>query len=276
MEPLPPAALPYRYNVAQVQGLLLRAERVELTAPWPAPRRLRQLMRYLKFYRLLFREAPPPTPPSAGPARRRAATGAGPPAEPELHLVIDGPLSVLESATRYGLELAQFFPALLLWEPPWRLEAELRLGRSQSRAQSPARLCVEPHPWLRSHYPDHGQWIPADVLRFVAAFNAGASPWRAAAAEALLALPDNRCLVPDFEFRRPGAAPVYLEHLAYPDAAAVAARLEQIAAAGRRDYLLACRAVPSVKALGQPPGLLTFRRSLLPGPVREALQRLPP
>jgi len=250
LEPLRAEELPYRYNVAQVQGLLLRAERVTLSAPWPAPRRLRQLMRWLKFYRLLFRQEP----------------GA------ELLLVVDGPLSVLESATRYGLELAQFFPALLLWEPPWRLDAELRLGKARQRA----RLRVEPQPWLRSHYPDQGQWIPDEVLRFVETFNAHTSPWRAAPAEALLMLSGNRCLVPDFEFHREGADPVYLEHLAWPDAAQVMARLEQLAAAGRADYLLACRGVPAVKALGAHPALVTFRRSLLPGLVRDALTRLRP
>jgi predicted nuclease of restriction endonuclease-like RecB superfamily len=270
LEPLRAAELPYRYNVAQVQGLLLRAERVTLSAPWPEPRRLRQLLRYLKFYRLLFRQE------EAAPPRGRPRAGA---AAPGLTLVVDGPLSVLESATRYGLELAQFFPALLLWDSPWRLEAELRLGKRRERN----RLRLEPHPWLRSHYPDHGQWIPDDVRRFVAAFNADAeqagTPWRAAAAEALLTLPGNRSLVPDFEFRRadaPGAAPLYLERLPYPDAPQVTARLAQLAAAGRTDYLLACRAVPAVRALGERPALLAFRRSLLPGPVRAALERLRP
>jgi uncharacterized protein len=251
VEPLRAEELPWRYNVALVQGLLLRAERMTLTAPWPAPQRLRQLMRWLKFYRLLFRQE----------------SGAE-----ALRLVLDGPLSVLESATRYGLELAQFFPALLLWEQPWRLEAELRLGK----ARRPARLRLEPHPWLRSHYPDHGQWIAAEVERFVAAFNAGAGPWRAQPAEALLMLPGNRCLVPDVELRREGAPPVYLEQLATPDAAQVSARLEQLAAAQRADYLLACRATPSVRALGEPPALVAYRRSLLPSLVRAALERVSP
>jgi len=255
LEPLRAEELPYRYNVAQVQGLLLRAERVTISAPWPEPRRLRQLMRYLKFYRLLFRQEVP------------ADAGAEP---GPLWLVVDGPLSVLDSATRYGLELAQFFPALLLWEQPWRLEAELRLGKTRQ----PALLRLEPHPWLRSHYPDHGQWVSDEVRRFVERFNEADSPWRAAAAEALLPLPGNRSLVPDFEFHRPGAPPAYLEHLAYPDAALVQARLEQIAAAGRTDYLLACRAVPAVKALGERPGLIAFRRTLLPSLVHSALERL--
>jgi hypothetical protein len=254
-------ALLYRYNTAQVQGLLLRAEDVRITAPWPAPRRLRQLLRYLKFYGLLFRDESRPV--VAG----GAAAG--------LALVVDGPLSVLDSATRYGLNLAEFFPALLLWDPPWALEATLRLGRG---AGKPAQLRLQPHPWLRSHYPDHGQWVAREVERFVEAFNAGPPPWRAVAAEALLALPGNRSLVPDFELRRADGAPrarggpMYLEHLPTPDAPALALRLEQLAAAGRRDYLLVCRATPAVQALGPHPALLTYRRTLLPSLVREALR----
>ena len=90
----------------QAQGLLLTAERLDIRAPWPEPLRLRQLLRYLKFFGLLFQ--------TSGGSR-----GEG------LHVRVDGPLSVLESSNRYGLQLAEFLPALLLWDPPWQAEAEV-------------------------------------------------------------------------------------------------------------------------------------------------------
>lgn len=219
---------------------------------------MRQMFRYLKFFGLLFEQA------------EAASSGGG----PRLRLTLDGPLSVLESATRYGMQLAQFLPALLLWDTPWTLEAELRLRRHSG----PLRLLLEPHPHLQSHYPDHGQWVPEDVQRFVALFNRGADPWQAEAAVELLTLPGNRYLVPDFAFTHLSSGrKAYLEVLAYPQPERVVARLNLAAQAAPATYLIACRGVPAVKAAaGAHPNLVTYRRSLIAAPVREALAGLVP
>lgn len=256
-EAIAPQALLFRYNTAQVQGLLLMAERVQLSAAWPTSQRLRQLFRFLKFFRLLFQlEHSPP----GGEGDR-------------LSLTIDGPLSLLASGTRYGIDLAQFFPALLLWRQPWTLRAALRMRRG-----GPGHLQLAPHPWLRSHYPDQGQWVPRSVQGFVERFNQIGSRWHAAAAEDILLLPRNLCLVPDFVFREgQSGRSAFLEHVAYPVPGRLRARLQQITEAGRADYLLACRGVPSVMPLrGEAPFLLTYRRTLLPGPVLQALEALAP
>lgn len=281
LEPLTPESLLFRCNTAQVQGLLLSAERVWVTAPWPPPRRLRQLLRYVKFFGLLFSQD------------RVPARGGAP---PMLSLTLDGPLSILASATRYGLQLAQFFPALLLWDEPWLLRAEVKPGRGMHGDIRGGMLEIERHPWLRSHYADRGMWVPEQVARFVESFNsatekalagkAGAGSttagnakrphWQVAPAEDVLMLPGNRALVPDFVFRRQETgATVYLEHLAYPVPERVTARLEQLKRAGRTDYLLACRGVPVIQALGVPcPPLIAYRRTLLPSTVRAALNAL--
>jgi predicted nuclease of restriction endonuclease-like RecB superfamily len=309
LDPLTPESLLFRFNTAQVQGLLLGAERVWVTSPWPPPRRLRQLMRYVKFFGLLFSQDHVPS------------GGATP---PMLSLTLDGPLSILASATRYGLQLAQFFPALLLWDEPWQLRAEVSPGRGAHGGKYGDKrrgmLEIERHPWLRSHYADRGMWVPEQVVRFVESFNSATgkavagnaaagstvagkderTPWQAAPAEDVLMLPGNRALVPDFVFRRhqtgatetgavetgavefgateTGAetgATVYLEHLAYPVPAQVMARLERLKHAGRKDYLLACRGVPAIQALNVPcPPLIAYRRTLLPSTVREALNAL--
>ncbi|MBI4083625.1 MAG: DUF790 family protein [Candidatus Lambdaproteobacteria bacterium] len=257
-EPLAAEALLLRYNVAQVQGLLLRAERLTVRAPWPGARRMRQLLRYLKFFGLLFR--------------------IGRDEDDSLRLAVDGPLSVLDSATRYGLDLARFFPALLLWREPWRMEAELRPRPGQPRSGRPVRLTLEPHPWLRSHYPDHGQWVPEEVRRFADAFRGApaAADWRVEPAEELLPVPGNRFLIPDFRFVHHATGhTAFLEQLAYPSRERVEARGALIAAAGRRDYIVACRNLPALRALAPAPAwLLAYRRSLLPSQVCEALGRL--
>lgn len=250
IRPITPEWLILRYNVAQVQGLLLRAEQLTLNAPSAPPRRLRQLFRYLKFFGLLFR------------VERWDETG--------LELVLDGPLSLLGQGSRYGFNLAQFLPVWLHWEAPWRLRATIvpRPGHK------PALLDLKPHPWLKSHYPDQGQWVPEELQRFLEGFRGLDSPWRVRQAEGLLALPGNRCLVPDLEFVHQGTgARLFLEFLPYPVPERAAQLLNLIAQRGRGDYLLATRRVPALEELaGGNRALFTFRRSLLPGPVLKALE----
>ncbi len=276
----------YRFNVAQVQGLLLRAERLVLTAPrQPDARRLRQLFRYLKFFGLLFQV-------EAG-------------KEGEWKLVLDGPLSLLESGSRYGMNLAQFFPALLNWKEPWLLRVEL----VPRRGKPPAQLELQPHPLLRSHYPDQGQWIPEELQKFLERFNSLGSSWRARHCAEVLTLPYNKWLIPDLEFERisasaggeagkegegsdgaeamensdAGAADsadiadparrVFLEYLPYPVRERAEQRLQLIRTDRPRDYLLACRGTPAIQPLAPAyPQLVCFRRTLLPKLILERLE----
>jgi len=257
---LSPERLLLRYNVALVQGLLLRADALEVRAPWPEPARLRQLFRWLKFFGLLFE------------ARREGG---------ELRLTVDGPLSVLEHANRYGVNLAQFCAALLLWPGPWRLAARVRVGR---RAQA-EDFELEPHPWLKSHLPDQGAWVPEAVRDFVAAFNAYPGPWRAEPAERVVRLPGNAYLIPDFEFVAADGRRVLLEHVLYPASERIARLLErarQAEADGRapahlpptdtlpfRAYWIACK---RAGGLPQDARLLAYRRTLLASQVRAKLE----
>ena len=246
-----PARLLQRYNVAQVQGLLLRADNLGVRAAWPEPARLRQLFRWLKFFGLLF---------EAG----RERNG-------ELNLLVDGPLSVLEHANRYGLNLAQFFAALLLWPGPWRMAARVRVGR---RAQ-PAKLELEPHPWLKSHLPDYGVWVPEPVRDFVAAFNAQQGPWRAEPAQRVVSLPGNAYLIPDFEFVAAGGRRVLLEHVPYAAPERIARLLRGASSAQGaggeapfQRYWIACK---RSTGLTEDANLIAYRRTLLVSQVRERL-----
>ncbi len=252
LRPISPVQLIYRYNVAQVQGQLLRAQRLTLRSPRPSPQRLRQLFGYLKFFGLLFQV-------------ERGTDG-------ELVVVLDGPLSLLESGARYGLNLAQFLPALLHWDLPWRLRAVLT-----PRPGGPAaELELAPHPLLKSHYPDRGQWVPEEVLHFADEFNALGCGWRVAPAEQVVSLPGNAYLIPDFSFRADDGRPdIMLEYLRYPAREALERRLALIEQNRLAGYVVACRGVPSLQPLaGRCPFVFLFRRSLLPGQVKTFLEGL--
>lgn len=80
------------YDTSRVQAVLLRAVQVRVTYRRASPTQLRALFRQLKFRRLLHQ------------SQRIDPTG--------LSLTIDGPYSLFESVTKYGLQLALLVPAL--------------------------------------------------------------------------------------------------------------------------------------------------------------------
>ena len=90
-EKLPAEALVHSYESAQAQAVLLRAVRVTLDVECASAHGLRALFRRLKFLRLLH------TVSKHGEGHR---------------IVIDGPFSLFESVTKYGLQLALVLPAL--------------------------------------------------------------------------------------------------------------------------------------------------------------------
>ena len=98
----------HRYNCAQVQGLLLRSESLMLTLPESGPAKLRQLLKYLRFNELLAK--------IVRDTKKNSKT---------LILKIDGPLSLFVQTQKYGLNLANFFAAVLL-QPKWKIDAQMR------------------------------------------------------------------------------------------------------------------------------------------------------
>jgi len=171
-------ALLHRYNTALVQALLLRASRVEVSLTRPAPKRVRQLVRYLKFFQLMFRMSRE---------------------DGQVDLVVDGPQSLLRQSTRYGLQLATFFPAVLLQPGAWSLEAELRWGKRNLRKQ----LLLSSARGLVSHYRDRGAWRSNIEQWFEERFTAAQTDWVMGPGEPLN-LGQQSVLVPDFTFRKDG------------------------------------------------------------------------
>jgi predicted nuclease of restriction endonuclease-like RecB superfamily len=168
-----------RYNVALVQSVLLRASRLSLTLHGPTSRRLRQIFRYLKFHQLMYRIT-----------RKGKA----------IHLLIDGPESLLRQSTRYGLQLATFFPALLLQDCKWEAEAEIMWGNKRKVRKA---LNIASKAGLKSHYKDRGAYKPRAGEWFETRFTELSSSWKLSEGE-VLDLGNQDLLVPDYTFRRSG------------------------------------------------------------------------
>lgn len=107
-----PAQLVASYDLAQVQAVLLRAVKVTIAVKCARAHQYRVLFRKLKFLRLL------PVIHAAGEAGYRVE--------------IDGPFSLFEQVTKYGLQLAMMVPALDACDA-WYLEADVRWGKQRER-----------------------------------------------------------------------------------------------------------------------------------------------
>jgi len=201
------------YERGQAQAVLLRAVRVVAEVSCASPDAYRALFRELKFRRLLFRIEP------------RQPTG---------YLIeIDGPYSMFESVTKYGLELALILPALEACDE-LSLRADVRWGKAREplvfRHERSGEGAGRPSaPRLRD-----------DVAALVEAFRGLDSPWRASESNDVFDLPGLGVCIPDlvFEHRIAGHR-VHFEALGYWSRDAAWKRVELAKAGLARPVLFA-------------------------------------
>lgn len=243
--------LVHRYNVALVQGLLLRATEVDLVLERPRAPRMRQLFRWVKFHQLLHR------------AWRDGD---------HLRVRLDGPVSLFAGSTRYGLQLARFLPALLLQDGGWELRATLLWTRARHRKE----LVLGPASGLRSHYRDDGAWQGKTQEHLIARFAEHSGPWRLVEGARPLTVGDRDVVFPDFTVTD-GHRELHVEILGFWRPDALAARLEALERFGPQNLVLAVsRKLGTAKAAAVPdsPRVVGFA-DLLPVPkLVEAAERL--
>jgi predicted nuclease of restriction endonuclease-like RecB superfamily len=167
-----PCALVERYASEQVQAVLLRAVSVRLLVTCDSPGAYRALFARIKFLRLLF-------------TLRSAEDGA-------YELELDGPYSLFESVTKYGLQLALLVPHLA-GARSYTLVADVRWGKGDAR-----------HSLRFSHEGGGGTAIAQRPLSDEAQgllddLKAQDTPWRARVSDAILELPGVGLCVPDLE-----------------------------------------------------------------------------
>jgi len=192
------------YNLALCQGLLLGASELTVTVHDADAGLRRKLLKALRFRRLL--------------ATVLAASGG------ELRLAISGPLSVLEQASRYGIQLALFLPALAC-AGRWRAEASIVLPRRAGAAQTTARLELDDRLGLVGDSAFLG-FVPEELRGLGTALAAKFPAWRLSEPQ-LLALPGGELVVPDLEIAC-GGVTVAVELFHRWHGSALARRLAQL------------------------------------------------
>ena len=191
------------YELAQPQAVLLRAVRVVVEVESAIPGAYRTLFRKLKFLRLLCTITP------------RAKNG--------YRIEIDGPFSLFESSTRYGLALALALPAIRELDR-WSLVADLRWGPARTALVCRLDGRGEPDAEAAPHLAD-------DVRALLDDLGALDTPWQAAPATDLLDLPGHGVCIPDLTFvHAETGARVHLEVLGYWSRDAVWRRVELVQA----------------------------------------------
>lgn len=203
-----------RYNVALAQAVLLRAIRVSVTISREPPSRYRQLLRQVKFHRLLC---------------EIERTG---PESYTLHL--DGPLSLFTSTQKYGMQLALFLPAVLLCKN-FELRAELRWGVQKKVKQ----FHLSPREGLVSHAADHGMYVPPELQLFVESFRKRITEWELLEETEIYPL-GSSFWVPDFRLvHRESGKTIHLEVLGFWRRASAVKHLQFLQRYIKTPYLLA-------------------------------------
>jgi hypothetical protein len=172
-----PDALLHRYNTALVQAVLIKATQIRITFTDIDPKYVRQIMRYLKFYQLMYR------------IERNGL---------QLEVEIDGPQSLLKLSTRYGMQLANFFPAVLLQPGHWTLDADVLWGKKRKFKKT---LSLDSTAGLKSHYRDTGTWTSRTETWFKERFDKMDSDWSMGPGQPI-DLGGQNLLVPDLTFQK--------------------------------------------------------------------------
>jgi hypothetical protein len=234
-----------RYNVALAQAVLLRATRVHVTIRREPPQRYRQLLRQVKFHRLVCEVE------QVGPDSHR------------LHL--DGPLSLFSATQKYGLQLALFLPAVLLCRD-FELKAELRWGPQRK----PKTFLLTPGDGLVSHYADTGMFVPPELRLFVEAFRKRITDWELVEETEVFPL-GGGFWVPDFRLvHKASGQIVLLEVLGFWRRSSAEQHLQRLRQNVREPFLLAVSDqlhIEETELEGLPAGIHRFRNMPLPDEI---------
>ena len=235
-----------RYNVALAQAVLYRCTRLHVTIRNEPPQRYRQLLRRVKFHRLLC---------------DMEKTG-----ESTYRLHLDGPLSLFSATQKYGLQLALFFPAVLLCRD-FEVRAELRWGAQRK----PKVLLATPSDGLVSHYTDAGTYVPPELGMFVELFRKRVADWDILEETEVFPLGSAGFWVPDFRLiHRETGRKVLFEVLGFWRRSSAEQHLARLRQHVAEPFLLAVSDqlhIEEAELEGLPAGIHRFRNMPLPDEV---------
>jgi hypothetical protein len=244
------------YPWAQAQAVLLRAVRVTVDVECASAWALRSFFRRLKFLRLLH-------------TIDRTEGGH--------RIIIDGPFSLFESATKYGLQLALVVPVLEQCKA-WKLSADVLWGKDRTPLEF--RMAGGAGETAGAEAASDVPALPDEVCALLRGFEALGTDWSVSSASEILDLPGVGLCIPDlvFESRGTHGTRVFLEVMGYWSRSAVWKRIELVKAGLREKVVFAVssRLRVSEEALGNdvPGALYVYKRTMSARAVLGRIERL--
>ena len=236
-----PGALLSRYNVAQLQACLYRAESMTVVAADD----LKTILRYAKLARLLHEIV------RLGPSKYR--------------IVFSGPASVLRGTRRYGVNFAKFLPALLACRG-WEMTASVKTPWNQA-----AKVVLCDKDGFSSHLPGPGEFDSALEESFAKKFGAERDGWQLIR-EGEILHDHQKTFVPDFTFLHEDGTEVSLEIVGFWTPEYLAHRRETLRRFGRHRILMAVPERSLREGATIERNVLVYKTTLKLGPLMEALE----
>ena len=191
-----------RYNVAQVQALLMRCSELTLKLSDSGAPEMRQLFKYLRFRQLLA-------------SIRKDDSG-------DFLITVDGPLNLFYKSQKYGMNLALFFPAVL-HQPVWEVQAMIKINNRREY-----RLTLDQTSGLRPYSHQFLAYVPEEISMFQDVFSQKIADWQIEPAANFVPLPGDFYCFPDFNLRHESGREIALELFHPWHASHLLSRLQQV------------------------------------------------
>jgi len=237
-----PAALLSRYNVAQLQACLYRAQSMTVTATDD----LKTIVRYAKLARLLHEIV------RLGPSKYR--------------IVFSGPGSVLRGTRRYGVNFAKFLPALLACKG-WKMTASVKTPWNQ-----PAKLVLCDKDGFTSHLPPPDEFDSALEESFAKKFGPERNGWQLIR-EGEILYDHQKTFSPDFTFRHEDGTQVFLEIVGFWTPEYLAYKRQTLQQFAHHKILIALPEKSLRKGATPGKNVLVYKTALKIKPLMETLER---
>ncbi|MDB9328594.1 DUF790 family protein [Nodularia spumigena CS-590/02] len=250
-----PVDLLNRYNLSQVQGIFYKASQLVLNAHRNVPGEYKLLFRYLKLFQLMaYIEGD---------------------ADHGFTITVDGPTSLFNPSTRYGLAIAKLIPALL-HVTKWSLSATLQTRDPYTKAWNTGRFTLNSECGLVSHYSKGKPYDSMLESSFADKWDALKTEWVLEREVDLLPVPGS-VMIPDFRLVHPDGRDYLLEIVGYWRPEYLQKKFYQVRTSGCDNLILA---IPErlnlekagVKLDNVPAKIVWFKDKLLPKAVLAVIE----
>lgn len=250
-----PEALIHRYNLSQVQGIFYRASHIIINAHRNDPGEYKLLFKYLKLFQLM--------------AYIEGDSDTG------FTITIDGPTSLFQASTRYGLAIAKMIPALL-HVSKWSLKASLQYKDTYTKNIRQESFSLDDQCNLVSHYPSQKPYDSMLEMSFATRWEQLKTEWKLEREVDLIPLPGS-VMIPDFRLIHPDGRDYLLEIVGYWRPEYLQKKFSQVRRSEVNNLILAVSErlnleKAGVKVTDVPAKIIWFKDKLSPQAVLEVLQ----